>query len=647
MKIILIFAKSFASGIIPDYTILVELLSSHYECIKIEGKVKYNGKPAYAKICLEHLLPQWLAIPSEKTYFIPNHEMLTEWDMELAKKVDMILCKNELTYELMSQFNRRLIKFTSQCCHSTAKKDFDLFIHFGGTSFMKGTLELIKFWIECDGFVSANKNAKLLITHSPKFNNNVVRFWKSLKPVKRKTFMGRKLDCENYKNIYFVNRLSNDDYNYFSVKAGIRVQPSILEGYGHTVNEGRCNGTLTITTDARPMNELITDKRCLISSGHNIPSYEVFRPFHNLYKYMYRGSSRAHFIDKLDFKNKIESIIALSEDEKISIAANQRSQYNSDTEFFSSEICSLFGIASDKWDKKVFSQNGEDGIIEHIFNSIGTTNKYYVEFGVEDGTECNTRYLRENKNWSGLMMDGGHENQKINLQKEFINASNICELFKKYSVPKEFDFLSVDIDYNDFYVLNEILKCGFRPRVICSEYNSYLGDKDDKVVIYDPDMMWDRTKYFGASITAFANLFSHHGYSIVMGTSIGVNIFAIDDNIKHKFKKIGVSAHRKLNDKYHKDDYHDRKFLSSSDAINNLLYDRVKQLSRKVDVVFNSGIVKQLRGKYTGIIVKKDWKESKKIENAVMDVVRHVNLQSDDDKIILETLAYNKFNKLV
>lgn len=645
MKIILIFAKSFTSGIISDYTILVELLSSHYECIKIEGKSKYTGEPVFAKICLEHLLPQWIDIKSEKTYFIPNHEMLTDWDMKLAKKVDMVLCKNELTYELMSQFDRKLIKFTSQCCHSTAKKDFDLFIHFGGTSFMKGTLELIKFWIECAGFIRVNKNAKLLITHSPKFNNDVVRFWKSLKPTRRKTLMGRKLNCENYKNIYFVNRLSTDDYNYFSIKAGIRIQPSILEGYGHTVNEGRCNGTLTITTDARPMNELITDERCLISSSRNIPSYEVFRPFHNLYKYMYRGSSRAHFIDKLDFKNKIESIITLSEDEKISIANNQRLQYTADTEFFSSEIRSLFEITSDKWDRKVFSQNGEDGIIERIFESIGTTNKYYVEFGVEDGTECNTRHLRENKNWSGLMMDGGNENKKINLQKEFIYADNICGLFRKYDVPKEFDFLSTDIDYNDFYVLNEILKCGFRPRVICSEYNAFLGAKDDKVVVYDPDMMWDRTKYFGASIDAFANLFRHHGYSIVMGTSIGVNIFAIDDRISHDFEKIGVSAYRKLDDKYHKDDHHERQFLSSVYAMDESIYEKVKRLSRKVDVVFESSIVKQLRGKYTGIIVKKDWKEAKKIEDGVMAVVRRVNLQSDDDKMILETLAYNKFSK--
>ena len=80
------------------------------------------------------------------------------------------------------------------------------------------------------------------------------------------------------------------------------------------------------------------------------------------------------------------------------------------------------------FEKKIFSQNGEDGItmklIELIYNG-DNDNKYYVEFGVQDGIECNTRILRENYNWKGLQMDGGNDNNIINLKKEFITKENI------------------------------------------------------------------------------------------------------------------------------------------------------------------------------------------------------------------------------
>ena len=85
-----------------------------------------------------------------------------------------------------------------------------------------------------------------------------------------------------------------------------------------------------------------------------------------------------------------------------------------------------------RFEKKIYSQNGEDGVLQKIFTLIGTTNKYYVEFGVEDGRECNTRILRGS--WTGLLMDGGYEDLEINLHQEFITAENVVDLFKKYDV---------------------------------------------------------------------------------------------------------------------------------------------------------------------------------------------------------------------
>src|ERR1700722_3810434 len=118
--------------------------------------------------------------------------------------------------------------------------------------------------------------------------------------------------------------------------------------------------------------------------------------------------------------------------------------------FNMSFVSGLFATTIDlrEYEKRVFSQNGEDGVLEAIFNTIGKTNQYYVEFGVESGAECNTRYLKDRYHWKGLLMDGGYQNESINLRKEFITAENINALFQKYDVPKQFDLLSIDIDFN-------------------------------------------------------------------------------------------------------------------------------------------------------------------------------------------------------
>jgi len=181
-------------------------------------------------------------------------------------------------------------------------------------------------------------------------------------------------------------------------------------------------------------------------------------------------------------------------------------------------------------ERKIFSQNGEDGVIKKIFEVIKTTNKYYVEFGVENANECNTRNLRENCGWSGLLMDGGYENKEIGLYQEFITAENINDLFQKYKVPQELDLLSIDIDYNDFYIwksLDEI----YQPRVVIIEYNASHLPTEDKVVKYDANAVWDETNYFGASIRALYNLGKRKGYSLIYANNQGVNLFFVKSSI--------------------------------------------------------------------------------------------------------------------
>lgn len=233
------------------------------------------------------------------------------------------------------------------------------------------------------------------------------------------------------------------------------------------------------------------------------------------------------------------------------------------------------------FEKKVYSQNGEDGItmklIELIYDE-NNNNKFYVEFGVENGTECNTRILREKYNWNGLCMDGRHENNSINLKREFITKENIVDLFIKYNVPNHINLLSVDIDYNDFYCLKEILN-KYKCDIIICEYNStHLAD-EDKIVIYDPNGCWDGSNYFGVSLLSLDKLGKKHGYSLVYCNDNGVNCFLVnDDLIKNKnlnFLNLGDITKIYKPAKYgngpnggHRQDPHNRKYISYDEAIN-------------------------------------------------------------------------------
>lgn len=230
------------------------------------------------------------------------------------------------------------------------------------------------------------------------------------------------------------------------------------------------------------------------------------------------------------------------------------------------------------YEQKIFSQNGEDGVTMKLVELLYTTPQFYVEFGVQDGSECNTRILREKYKWKGLQMDGGHEDDAIQLRKEFIMKENIVALFQKYNVPRHIQLLCVDIDFNDFYCLNEILK-EYRCDILICEYNGTHFPHEDKVVHYDPQGCWDYTNYFGASLLAFTNLGKQYNYTLVYCNQTGVNCFFIHNDIlastQLQFQHMGdiTKLYRPARYGYgpnggHQQDPYNRSYLRSCDLKN-------------------------------------------------------------------------------
>lgn len=179
-----------------------------------------------------------------------------------------------------------------------------------------------------------------------------------------------------------------------------------------------------------------------------------------------------------------------------------------------------------RYERRITSQNGEDGILEAIFAKLGTTNRYFVEFGVGDGRERNTAYLQRRHGWRGLLMDRV-PNSRRNVKGELVTAENINRLLEKYGVPTSFDLLSVDIDGNDYWVWKAIT--GWRPRVVVIEYNASVPPTDSLVIPYRPDFVWSGTDFFGASLRALAQLGERKGYRLIGCESHGVNAFFVDE----------------------------------------------------------------------------------------------------------------------
>jgi hypothetical protein len=195
--------------------------------------------------------------------------------------------------------------------------------------------------------------------------------------------------------------------------------------------------------------------------------------------------------------------------------------------------------------KRIYSQNGEDGVTLAIFDVIGFTNKKYLEFGATD-IYNNSQVLHEKHGFTGVLWNGSNTVCSYSqIFQEFITVENIKELCAKYEVPAEPDFVSIDIDGNDWHIWREMNKV-CRPRVLVIEHTGQFPPGQDCVMPYKADHVWDGTNYCGASIEAMLRLGRHIGYSLVCSDNMGVNLFFVRDDLEPEKKFFGTNNLRML-----------------------------------------------------------------------------------------------------
>jgi hypothetical protein len=190
---------------------------------------------------------------------------------------------------------------------------------------------------------------------------------------------------------------------------------------------------------------------------------------------------------------------------------------------------------------KVFSQFGEDGIIQYLIRraAIAPESRVFVEFGVETYVEANTRFLLMNDNWRGLVMDGGAANisalkrsdvfwkHDLTAKAAFIDRDNINDLVASGAVPRDIGLLSIDIDGNDYWVWERISVID--PMIVVIEYNSLFGAEKALTIPYDPEFVRGAAHYshlyWGCSLRALELLGKRKGYALVGSNSAGNNAF--------------------------------------------------------------------------------------------------------------------------
>jgi hypothetical protein len=200
---------------------------------------------------------------------------------------------------------------------------------------------------------------------------------------------------------------------------------------------------------------------------------------------------------------------------------------------------------------RVFSQFGDDGIIQYLINRIHlpSADQRFIEFGVENYREANTRFLLLNDNWSGLVMDGS-ESYISNIRSEqiywrndltalarFITRENINSLIEGAGFDGRIGLLSIDVDGNDYWVWEALTAVD--SAIIIVEYNGIFGSSEAVTIPYQADFIRQNTHYsylyWGTSLPALCHLAAKKGYVWIGCNTAGNNAYFVRNEYASAF----------------------------------------------------------------------------------------------------------------
>lgn len=296
-------------GLEMDYNILNrELTNLGHTTNYVDVFGKQPAPPADINVFIE--AAKWdMFASASKNYFIPNPELCMGNLDRIIPAFDLVLCKTREAERIFSKWNNaKYIGFTSEDRFDQKyRKNYKLILHFSGSGgHQKGTDAVEKLWVKNPSFptmILIRKNKSIL--------------------------------CNNRENVNQVNGYlpANNLPIYLNI-AGLHLSPSVTEGFGHTIFEGMSTEAVIVTTDAPPMNEFITDKRCLV--GYN--------------KTEMQNLATCYHVDQAKFESVITDLLSLPEDELKKIGKQNRLNFLKNNENFRKNLAAIFNYENAGFD---------------------------------------------------------------------------------------------------------------------------------------------------------------------------------------------------------------------------------------------------------------------------------------------------------
>jgi glycosyltransferase involved in cell wall biosynthesis len=293
-----------------------------YECPLQLPKEVSSAAPFDAVFLFEHLYgnpPLRAPAFARRRIFIPNLEwILPQDEIEiLIRKPDAILYKNRFSRDMCERipgFNdvpvRELTGWTSwdfrQAGKVSAKKDFHSFLHVKGLSDQKQTSLVLGAWLENPDF----PRLTIIATMHDSFHIPV--------PLRA---------AHNVEIVF--RKIPPDELRGYQEAHGVHIYPSVLEGFGHSLNEARICESVLVTTDGPPMNDLVAHGQ----TGFLIPVQHTAAVRRSI----------SYEIEQAALTRTVRSTLGMSEEQLSRVGAQARKAYLADNHSFNTRIAEIFG----------------------------------------------------------------------------------------------------------------------------------------------------------------------------------------------------------------------------------------------------------------------------------------------------------------